>query len=57
MTLYDRRKQKPFWLVTDGRVYKPQPSGKALLRAASLLILVFLIAAALFVTWLAGWHF
>ena len=57
MTLYDRRKQKPFWLVTDGRVYKPQPSGKALLRAALVVLAGFLAGVAALVYWLNGWHF
>jgi hypothetical protein len=47
MNLMDKRKLKPFWLVTDGRVYKPQPSGKALLRAALIFGLAFLIGVLL----------
>jgi hypothetical protein len=55
-TMLDRRKNKPFYLCTDGRVYKPQPSGKALLRAAGWLLLVFAAGIAALVYWLSGWH-
>jgi hypothetical protein len=57
MNLMDKRKQQPFYLTSDARVYKPQPSGKALLRAAGLLLLVFGAGAALLAYWLSGWHF
>jgi hypothetical protein len=42
MNLMDKRKQQPFYLTSDARVYKPQPSGKALLRAALIFGLTFL---------------
>jgi len=39
----DKRKQQPFYLTSDARVYKPQPSGKALLRAAGIWFGFFLL--------------
>ena len=42
MTLYDKRKQQPFYLCTDGRVYKPTFRLPPLLKAALILLVTFL---------------
>jgi hypothetical protein len=37
-------------------IAKPQPSGKALLRAALVVLAGFLAGVALLAYWLSGWH-
>jgi hypothetical protein len=57
MTLYDKRKQTPFYLTSRGTVYKPQPSGKALLRAAGVVIGCFTLGVLALIFYMLGVRF